>query len=106
MIWSLVSAPSMDCSGGELSDSGSSGYWSVGHAHRSPAPSSPEGEADGGMAMPPDEGLDVDLDQVLFEEPAPRRRRVSGRRRSFKGGWRQLYGRVETVQLYGRVETD
>ncbi|KAI3377526.1 hypothetical protein L3Q82_008428 [Scortum barcoo] len=32
-------ARAMDCGGGELSDSGSSGYWSVGHSNGSPAPS-------------------------------------------------------------------
>lgn len=69
----------MDCGGAvEFSDSGSSGYWSVGHAPESPASSSPVAEPDSGTATPPDEGLDMELDQVLFEEPAPRKRRVSG----------------------------
>ncbi|KAM6943318.1 zinc finger protein 395a [Xenentodon cancila] len=72
-----TAAPLMDGNGGELSDSGSSGYWSVGPAQRSSAPSSPQGETDGGTATPPDEGLDMELDQVLFDEPAPRRRRNS-----------------------------
>ncbi|XP_041849756.1 zinc finger protein 395-like [Melanotaenia boesemani] len=62
---------------GELSDSGSSGYWSIGHTQESPAPSSPITEPDGGRATPPDEGLDMELDQVLFDEPAPRKRRNS-----------------------------
>ncbi|XP_061564340.1 zinc finger protein 395-like isoform X2 [Cololabis saira] len=70
-------APAMDCSGGELSDSGSSGYWSVGPAQRSSAPPSPEGQADADAATPPDEGLDMELDQVLFDEPAPRKRKNS-----------------------------
>lgn len=70
-----VSAASMECGGGELSDSG---YWSVGHAHRSPAPSPPIKESDASPATPPDEGVDMELDQVLFDEPAPRKRRVSG----------------------------
>jgi len=67
----------MECAGGELSDSGSSGYWSVGHSNGSPAPSPPITEADGSLAMPSDEGLDMELEQVLFEEPAPRKRKVS-----------------------------
>ncbi|TDH17407.1 hypothetical protein EPR50_G00009560 [Perca flavescens] len=70
-------APPMDCSGGLLSDSGSSGYWSVGHGSGSPAPSPPIAEAEAGLAPPPDEGLDMELEQVLFDEPAPRKRRNS-----------------------------
>ena len=69
----------MECAGGELSDSGSSGYWSVGHSNGSPAPSPPIIEADGGLATPSDEGLDMELEQVLFEEPAPRKRKVRRR---------------------------
>lgn len=67
----------MDCGGGELSDGGSSGYWSVGHGNGSPAPSSPIAEPAVSPATPPDEGLDMELEQVLFDEPAPRKRRVS-----------------------------
>ncbi|CAL8403706.1 unnamed protein product [Boreogadus saida] len=67
----------MECAGGELSDSGSSGYWSVGHSNGSPAPSPPIIEADSGLATPSDEGLDMELEQVLFEEPAPRKRKNS-----------------------------
>lgn len=60
----------MDCGGSELSDGGSSGYWSVGHGAGSPEPAvSP--------ATPPDEGLDMEMEQVLFDEPAARKRRVS-----------------------------
>uniref|UniRef100_A0A669E1S3 Zinc finger protein 395a n=3 Tax=Oreochromis TaxID=8139 RepID=A0A669E1S3_ORENI len=69
-----LTAASMECGGGELSDSG---YWSVGHAHRSPAPSPPIKESDASPATPPDEGVDMELDQVLFDEPAPRKRRNS-----------------------------
>lgn len=59
----------MDCGGSELSDGGSSGYWSVGHGAGSPEPAvSP--------ATPPDEGLDMEMEQVLFDEPAARKRRV------------------------------
>ncbi|XP_070684895.1 zinc finger protein 395-like [Pempheris klunzingeri] len=89
-------APQMDCSGsssgsgsgscsvivscsggGELSDSSSSGYWSVGHSNGSPAPSPPITEPAASPTTPPDEGLDMELDQVLFDEPAPRKRRNS-----------------------------
>lgn len=72
-----VSAPLMDCGGGELSDGGSSGYWSVGHTNGSPAPSPPIAEPGTSPTAPPDEGLDMELEQVLFDEPAPRKRRVS-----------------------------
>ncbi|KAJ3593467.1 hypothetical protein NHX12_005802 [Muraenolepis orangiensis] len=67
----------MECPGGELSDSGSSGYWSVGHSNGSPAPSPPMTEADSGLATPSDEGLDMELEQVLFEEPVLRKRKNS-----------------------------
>ncbi|XP_062276383.1 zinc finger protein 395-like isoform X2 [Scomber scombrus] len=70
-------APLMDCGGSELSDSGSSGYWSVGHGNGSPAHSPTIAEPDAGPASPPDEGLDMELEQVLFDEPAPRKRRNS-----------------------------
>ncbi|XP_045889340.1 zinc finger protein 395a [Micropterus dolomieu] len=72
-----ATAPPMDCGGGELSDSGSSGYWSVGHRNRSPTPSPPIAEPNASPAVPPDEGLDMELEQVLFDEPAPRKRRNS-----------------------------
>lgn len=68
-------APPMDCGGGELSDSGSSGYWSVGHNCRSPAPSPPMAEAE--PATVHDEGLEMELEQVLFDQPTPRKRRNS-----------------------------
>lgn len=66
----------MDLAAADISDSCSSGYWSVDRGPRSPAPSSPTTEANGRLATPTDEGLDMELDQVLFEEPAPRKRRV------------------------------
>ncbi|XP_051234764.1 zinc finger protein 395 [Dicentrarchus labrax] len=72
-----TAAPPMDCGGGELSDGGSSGYWSVGHGNGSPAPSPPIAEPAVGPATPPDEGLDMELEHVLFDEPAPRKRRNS-----------------------------
>lgn len=67
----------MDCGSSELSDSGSSGYWSVGNSNGSPAPSSPLTEPAVSPAVPSDEGLDMEIEQVLFDEPAPRKRRVS-----------------------------
>lgn len=64
-------------SGPELSDSGSSGHWSVDIANGSSAPSSPAtAEPENETVVPSDEGLDMELDQVLFDEPAPRKRRV------------------------------
>ena len=77
MYVSGVLAPGVECAGGELSDSGSSGYWSVGAGNGSPVPSPPITEPDGSVATPSDEGLDMELEQVLFDEPAPRKRRVS-----------------------------
>lgn len=62
---------------GELSDGSSSGYWSVGHANGSPAPSPPMAGLAASPATPPDEGLDMEMEQVLFDEPSPRKRRVS-----------------------------
>ncbi|KAM8762973.1 zinc finger protein 395a [Acanthopagrus schlegelii] len=72
-----TTAPLMDCGGGELSDGGSSGYWSIGHGNGSPAPSPPIADAAVSPTTPSDEGLDMELEQVLFDEPAPRRRRNS-----------------------------
>lgn len=70
-------------SGPELSDSGSSGHWSVDVANGSSAPSSPAtAEPESETLVPPDEGLDMELDQVLFDEPAPRKRRVRRAERS------------------------
>ncbi|KAG9336106.1 hypothetical protein JZ751_002453 [Albula glossodonta] len=67
----------MECGGGELSDSGSSGYWSWDRGNGSPAPSPPMAETDSSLPHPADEGLDMELDQVLFDEPAPRKRKNS-----------------------------
>lgn len=49
----------MECGGGELSDSGSSGYWSWDHGNVSPAPSPSVTEIDSS----PDEGLQMELEQ-------------------------------------------
>lgn len=73
-----VSALTMDCGGGELSNS-SSDYWSIGHSTESPSPSPPIKELCVNPATPHDEGLEMELEQVLFDEPAARKRRVSGR---------------------------
>lgn len=48
----------MEGGGGELSDSGSSGYWSWDHSSVSPAPSPSVTEVDSS----PDEGLHMELD--------------------------------------------
>lgn len=50
----------MECGGGELSDSGSSGYWSWDHGNVSPAPSPSVTEMDSS----PDEGLHMELEQT------------------------------------------
>lgn len=50
----------MECGGGELSDSGSSGYWSWDHGNVSPAPSPSVTEVDSS----PDEGLHMELEQA------------------------------------------
>ncbi|KAM3877466.1 zinc finger protein 395-like [Diretmus argenteus] len=76
-LHSPAAAPGVECGGGELSDSGSSGYWSVGRSNGSPTPSPPITEPNGGLAAPSDEGLDMELEQVLMDEPAPRKRRNS-----------------------------
>ena len=49
----------MESGGGELSDSGSSGYWSWDHSNVSPAPSPSVTEIDSS----PDEGLHMELEQ-------------------------------------------
>ncbi|XP_019713538.1 zinc finger protein 395b isoform X2 [Hippocampus comes] len=53
------SSADMECGGGELSDSGSSGYWSWDHGNVSPAPSPSVPEMDSS----PDEGLNMELEQ-------------------------------------------
>ncbi|TRY72953.1 hypothetical protein DNTS_010250 [Danionella cerebrum] len=59
--------------GSELSDGG---YWSCDHGNGSPAPSPPIVETDKSTA-PTDDGLDMEMDQMLFNEPAPRKRKNS-----------------------------
>ncbi|KAJ0060771.1 hypothetical protein NL108_000087, partial [Boleophthalmus pectinirostris] len=54
------SSVDMECGGGELSDSGSSGYWSWDHGNVSPAPSPSVIEADSS----PDEGLPMEMEQA------------------------------------------
>nr|XP_055027947.1 zinc finger protein 395a [Misgurnus anguillicaudatus] len=58
---------------GEVSDGG---YWSCDHGNGSPAPSPPIAESDK-TANLVDEGLDMELDQMLFNEPTPRKRKNS-----------------------------
>ncbi|XP_058469562.1 zinc finger protein 395b isoform X1 [Solea solea] len=53
------SSADMECGGGELSDSGSSGYWSWDHGNASPTPSPSVTEMDSS----PDEGLHMELEQ-------------------------------------------
>ncbi|XP_022605612.1 zinc finger protein 395-like [Seriola dumerili] len=65
-----------DSGGSDLSDSSSSGYWSVGRTNGSPDPSPPIAEPDVSPTTPPDEGLDMELEEV-FDEPAPRKRKNS-----------------------------
>lgn len=56
------SSGDMECGGGELSDSGSSGYWSWDHGSVSPAPSPSVTEMDGSLGQALDEGLHMELD--------------------------------------------
>ncbi|KAL2082658.1 hypothetical protein ACEWY4_022476 [Coilia grayii] len=77
------SSGDMECGGGELSDSGSSGYWSWDHGSVSPAPSPSITEMDGSLGQPPDEGLHMELDMGMSEA-----RRCKG---SGKGAYRCLW---------------
>ncbi|XP_019911953.2 zinc finger protein 395b [Esox lucius] len=82
----------MECGGGELSDSGSSGYWSWDHGNVSPAPSPSVAEMDSS----PDEGLHMELEQG--EELNHAKRSKSG----FRGGYRCLWpgcGKVLTSSV-------
>ncbi|XP_055043147.2 zinc finger protein 395b isoform X1 [Misgurnus anguillicaudatus] len=63
----------MECCGGELSDSGSSGYWSWDHGSVSPAPSLSVTEMDRSPSQPTDEGLHMELDQSACEDLEARR---------------------------------
>ncbi|XP_026085563.1 zinc finger protein 395-like [Carassius auratus] len=63
----------MENGGGELYDGG---YWSCDHGNGSPAPSPPITEMDKSAPLI-DEGLDMELDQMLFNEPTPRKRKNS-----------------------------
>lgn len=58
-------------------------HWGTGcYGNGSPTPSPPLQKVPSSLATPPDEGMDMDLDQVPLDEPAVRKRRVSERR-----GW-------------------
>lgn len=61
-----------DSTASEMSDGG---YWSCDHGNNSPAASLPDAEAD--RTPPVDDGLDMEMDQMLFDEPAPRKRKVN-----------------------------
>ncbi|XP_061668936.1 zinc finger protein 395b [Syngnathoides biaculeatus] len=85
------SSADMECGGGELSDSGSSGYWSWDHGNVSPAPSPSVPEMDGS----PDEGLNMELEQG--EEINPKKSKSS-----FKGLYKCLWpscGKVLTSSV-------
>lgn len=69
----------MECCGGDLSDSGSSGYWSWDHGNVSPAPSPSVTEMDRSPDRPTDEGLHMELGQGASEEPEARRCKVRKR---------------------------
>lgn len=58
-VLAVSSSADMECGGGELSDSGSSGYWSWDHGNVSPATSPSVAEMDSS----PDEGLHMELEQ-------------------------------------------
>lgn len=58
----------MECGGGELSDSGSSGYWSWEHSSVSPAPSPSVTDTDSSMGQRTDEGLHIELDLAAGDE--------------------------------------
>uniref|UniRef100_A0AAR2JL20 C2H2-type domain-containing protein n=1 Tax=Pygocentrus nattereri TaxID=42514 RepID=A0AAR2JL20_PYGNA len=64
----------IDCGSSEVSDGG---YWSTDHGNNSPAPSPPIAESDKALGPPVDEGLDMEMENVLFDEPAPRKRKNS-----------------------------
>uniref|UniRef100_A0A3Q3WX64 C2H2-type domain-containing protein n=1 Tax=Mola mola TaxID=94237 RepID=A0A3Q3WX64_MOLML len=81
----------MECGGGELSDSGSSGYWSWDHGNVSPAPSPSITEVDSS----PDEGLHMEL--VQGEELNPKKPKSS-----FRGVYKCLWpscGKVLTSSV-------
>ncbi|XP_046877265.1 zinc finger protein 395b [Hypomesus transpacificus] len=81
----------MECAGGELSDSGSSGYWSWDHGNVSPAPSPSVTEMDSS----PDEGLHMEPEQ--WEELTGRKSKSSSR-----GAYRCLWpgcGKVLTSSV-------
>lgn len=65
------SSVDMESGGGELSDSGSSGYWSWDHGNGSPAPSPSVTEMDSSL----DEGLQLELEPA--EEHTAKRPKVA-----------------------------
>uniref|UniRef100_A0A674AVK3 Zinc finger protein 395b n=1 Tax=Salmo trutta TaxID=8032 RepID=A0A674AVK3_SALTR len=84
--------PDMECGGGELSDSGSSGYWSWDHDNVSPALSLSVIEMDSS----PDDGLHTELEQGVELNVAKRSKS------SFRGAYRCLWpscGKVLTSSV-------
>lgn len=78
MIQSPVSAeltPALTMTDGTASEMSDGGYWSCDHGNSSPAASPPDAEAD--RTPPVDDGLDMEMDQMLFDEPASRKRKNS-----------------------------
>ncbi|KAF5895173.1 zinc finger protein, partial [Clarias magur] len=69
----------MECGGGELSDSGSSGYWSWEHSSVSPAPSPSVTDTDSSMGQRADEGLHIELDLAAGDEQEIRQCMTSSR---------------------------
>lgn len=90
---SLFTIGDMECCGGELSDSGSSGYWSWDHGSVSPAPSPSVNEMDRSSGQLTDEGLHMELDQAACEEPEARRCKV--RMRKLSDCW--TWGGIDSV---------
>ncbi|XP_030626797.1 zinc finger protein 395b [Chanos chanos] len=92
-----TAAGDMECGGGELSDSGSSGYWSWDHGSVSPAPSPSVTDTDGSLGQPADEGLQMEQDQGSCDETDVRRSKTSSR-----GAYRCLWpncGKVLTSRV-------
>ncbi|XP_062858125.1 zinc finger protein 395b isoform X2 [Trichomycterus rosablanca] len=87
----------MECGGGELSDSGSSGYWSWEHGSVSPAPSLSVTETDSSVDQMVDKGLHMELEPGAYDELDTRRCKILSR-----GAYRCLWpacGKVLTSRV-------
>ncbi|XP_026802629.2 zinc finger protein 395b [Pangasianodon hypophthalmus] len=87
----------VECGGGELSDSGSSGYWSWEHGSVSPAPSPSVTETESSMGQLADEGLHMEPELGARDELETRRCKISSR-----GAYRCLWpgcGKVLTSRV-------